>query len=95
MKSLVAGLALVAISISVFAEVEPGDVCRKEGEMVWVYGDGLTCAGGKYVVTMIGPLHTAGAPCWSVKGKELKPDKFGMVCKEGRFQRADNPAKSK
>ena len=72
------------------AEPMPGDACGKEGEMVLLHGgDGITCSEGKYVVTMIGPSHSVGAPCFGPTGTYAKPDKFGMVCRDGKFRRAE------
>lgn len=71
-------------------EPMPGDACSKEGETVLLHGgDGITCTGGKYVVTMIGPSHSVGAPCFGPTGADVKPDKFGMVCRDGKFRRAE------
>lgn len=88
--SILIALLLSASVANAAAEPEPGDSCRKEGESVLLIGgDGLTCTKGKYAATMIGPNHSAGASCWGIKGAELKPDKFGMVCKNGKFQHTE------
>lgn len=90
-------LAVVLLLLSAVAgasePTQPGDACRKEGETVMVPCGSLTCVGEKYVVTMIGPACNVGAPCavWD-KTAPIKPDKWGMVCRDGRTAYAADAA---
>lgn len=87
-RLLFLALLLLLPVVANAADPEPGDACGKEGETVMVPCGSLTCVSGKYVATMIGPSCNVGTPCWARTDIAAKPDKWGMVCRDGKLARA-------
>lgn len=81
-------LILLLPTIAIAVELaQPGDTCQKEGVDHMVPCGMLTCVGGKYVATMIGPSCNVGSPCQSrdkSASGQNKSDKWGMICQNGK-----------
>lgn len=77
-------LLLITAPLTAYAEPHIGDSCSLENQVVYAKNDDAFMCVARHL-KFIAPAPSVGQPCWTVTDIHEKPNKQGLICRNGTF----------